>query len=117
MSEHTERLTAKAGPQVVAIAAEQSHPGAATYLKIAAVLAVLTAFEVGVYYVHGLGLPMTPLLLALAATKFSLVALFYMHLRFDNALFARLFLLGLVIAASIMAALLALFAYHTVLGM
>ncbi len=101
-------------PQAVAHALESHHPGPPTYAKVAAFLVILTAFEVGIYYVRGLGLAMTPILLALAASKFSLVALFYMHLKFDSPIFARLFVFGIAIAATILVALLALFAYHTV---
>jgi cytochrome c oxidase subunit 4 len=109
------RPTSPLDPSSVAVhELEAHHPEPATYLKVATVLVVLTAFEVGVYYVHGLGLAMMPILLTLAAAKFSLVALFYMHLKFDNPIFARLFVFGLLIAASILVALLALFAYHTI---
>ena len=35
----------------------------------------------------------------MAATKFALVALFFMHLRFDSVIFRRLFVTGIVLAA------------------
>ena len=37
-------------------------------------------------------------LLVLAAIKFSMVAMFFMHLRFDNKILRRLFVTGLVLA-------------------
>ncbi len=101
--------------QAIAIAAEHHHPGPGQYILVASVLAAITACEVGVYYVHGLGGLMTAILLALSATKFALVALFYMHLKFDSRLFTFLFVGGLAVAASILLALLALFAYHTIM--
>ncbi len=102
--------------RAVAQAIEYAHPGPETYAKVAAMLVLLTAVEVGVYYVRGFGSAMVALLLALAATKFTLVALFYMHLKFDSPLFARLFVGGMAIGASILLALLALFSYHAVIG-
>ena len=38
------------------------------------------------------------LLLVLAATKFAMVAAFFMHLRFDNRVLRRLFLTGIILA-------------------
>ena len=43
----------------------------------------------------GLG-ALVPILLILSATKFALVVLWFMHLRFDNALFSTLFTGGLM---------------------
>src|SRR5438067_3850775 len=74
------------------------HPGPAEYVKVAVVLAVATAFEVGLYYLnlpHGL---FVGLLLFFAVVKFSLVALWFMHLRFDSRIFRRLFVTGLILA-------------------
>ena len=55
---------------------ESHHPGAATYIIVAAFLFVLTAMEVTVFYVHALRPVLVPLLLVLAAAKFVLVAMF-----------------------------------------
>ncbi|MEW5987260.1 MAG: cytochrome C oxidase subunit IV family protein [Chloroflexota bacterium] len=58
------------------------------YLPVFGALAVLTAVEVGV---ASLGLEQGIrifLLLSLAAVKASLVALFYMHLRYDHRILA-----------------------------
>lgn len=76
-----------------------AHPTDAQYMKIAAILAVITAAEVAVYYVKsGLGDGFAPFLLALAAVKFFLVGAFFMHLRFDNRVLRRLFVTGIVLA-------------------
>jgi cytochrome c oxidase subunit 4 len=79
-----------------------AHPTDAQYMKIAAILAVITAVEVAVYYVKsGLGDGFAPFLLVLAAVKFFLVGAFFMHLRFDNKVLRRLFVTGIVLAITV----------------
>lgn len=90
-------------------ARERRHPSPVKYVAVATVLCVLTVIEVGIYYVQGLRGALVPLFLILSAAKFSLVALFYMHLKFDSRLFSWLFLGGLVLAGSLGVALLFLF--------
>ncbi len=52
------------------------------YIVVFAALALLTAVEVGVVYMPGIGKgPMILALIGLAVTKASLVGLFYMHLK------------------------------------
>ncbi|HEY7063870.1 MAG TPA: cytochrome C oxidase subunit IV family protein [Chloroflexota bacterium] len=96
------------GPSV-----EPGHPTAAKYVAIGVILAVITALEVAVYYVpefapifQGI---LAPVLLILSALKFALVAMFFMHLKFDSRLFSSFFVGGLILAAGVMIALLALF--------
>jgi cytochrome c oxidase subunit 4 len=74
---------------------------------VALVLGVLTAVEVGLYYVKG-SLTYIPLLF-LMLLKFVIVAGFFMHLRFDSPLFRRLFAMGLGMAAFIYTVLLFIF--------
>ena len=88
-----------------------SHPGAATYLIIAAFLIVLTVMEITVFYVHPLRPVLVPVLLVLAAAKFALVAMFYMHLKYDGWLLTGVFVFPLLAATVLLAALLMLFAY------
>lgn len=78
--------------------AEHAHPGEAVYIRIALVLAVLTAIEVGLYYTPLGDRLTTSVLLGLAACKFILVAGYFMHLKFDNRLLRRLFVMGLILA-------------------
>ncbi len=97
-----------AGQQL--IPGEKPHPGPGQYLKIGAILGVITAVEVALVYIAAVRSVLPPILIILSATKFALVAMFYMHLKFDNRLFSAVFVFGLLIAASIMVTLLALFA-------
>lgn len=88
---------------------EGAHPPIRTYLVIAAVLAVITAVEISVFYVTWLARFLVPILIVLSAAKFSLVVMFFMHLRFDSRVFTGLFVGPLAIAIAIVLALMALF--------
>lgn len=77
------------------------HPGVLEYTQIGVILAVLTAIEVGVYYIDMDHNVLVAALIALAALKFGLVVAFFMHLKFDSRLFATMFLGGLAIALSV----------------
>jgi cytochrome c oxidase subunit IV len=90
---------------------EVHHPGAATYLIIAAFLIVLTVMEITVFYVRPLRPVLVPVLLVLSTAKFALVAMFYMHLKYDGSLLTGIFMFGLLAAMVLIAALLMLFAY------
>jgi cytochrome c oxidase subunit IV len=87
------------------------HPRAATYLIIAAFLVILTAMEVTVFYVHALRPVLVPVLLVLAAAKFALVAMFYMHLKYDDWLLTGVFVFPLIIATILLISLILLFTY------
>ena len=84
------------------------HASTATYIKIAVVLSVVTALEVGVVYVRQLAPIIVPLLIATALAKFVLVVLFFMHLRDDSRVLSALFAGPLVIAIGITIALMTL---------
>jgi cytochrome c oxidase subunit 4 len=77
------------------------HPSPAAYVKVAVVLAIVTAAEVAVYYVSSLRALLVPLLLSMAVIKFFLVAMWFMHLKFDCKMFRRLFVLGIVLAIGV----------------
>jgi len=89
--------------------AGHEHPSNRVYIVIAAVLAVLTALEVMVFYVQALRPMLLPILMVLMVAKFALVVMFFMHLRFDSKLLTGVFLWGLFIAVSIVLALMAIF--------
>jgi len=72
-------------------AAEHAHPTAGVYLRVAAVLVILTVIEVGVFYVPAFHPVLVPTLLILSAVKFTLVVMFYMHLKMDSRFFTFLF--------------------------
>jgi len=87
------------------------HTGAGprTYLVVAAFLLAITVMEVWIFYVPALSRVLVPILLILSTLKFTLVAMFYMHLRFDHAWFSYVFVAPLIIAAALAIALLWLF--------
>jgi cytochrome c oxidase subunit IV len=78
--------------------AGHGHPGPAMYVGIAIILAVVTAIEVGLYYLNMPDRVLVALLLGLAFIKFSMVAAYFMHLKFDARLLRRLFLTGIMLA-------------------
>ena len=84
--------------EVAAHPVEHAHPGPLEYVKVAFALAVLTGIEVAVYYIKGLHGIIAPLLIVMSVMKFSLVGLYFMHLKFDTHLFRRLFSLGIILA-------------------
>ena len=82
------------------------------YVKVAAVLVVLTAIEIYATYADYLGHFFLPLMLCLMSTKFIvLVVLFFMHLRWDSKLFGRLFWAGAFLAIAVYVGALATFQY------
>lgn len=91
---------------------EEHHPGPGVYIGIGLILFVLTVIEVAVVYLDALAPVLLPILMVLMIIKFALVALFFMHLKYDNRLFATLFTAPLLIAVSLTLALLALFGYR-----
>ncbi len=74
----------------------KAHSSPFQYVMIAVVLCVITAVEVGLYYIEE-DLPTAlyvGLLLALALVKFVMVASLYMHLSKDKPIFRRFFITG-----------------------
>jgi cytochrome c oxidase subunit 4 len=67
------------------------------------VLALITAVEVVVYYLDLPALAMVVILIGLASVKFSLVAAYFMHLKFDARLLRRVFITGIVLACGVFA--------------
>ena len=83
---------------------EGGHASVKFYWMIGIILAVLTALEVAAFYME-LGSFEAPFLLILSAAKFALVVMFFMHLKFDHAVFTWLFMAGLVLATFMISAL------------
>ena len=86
-----------------------SHASPAFYWAIGGVLTVITAVEVAAFYIPALEPILVPLLLVLSATKFLLVVMFFMHLKFDSKVFSGLFLAGMVLASFMTVAMIVLF--------
>jgi len=99
------------------------HPTPFTYFKVAITLSVITALEFAIFYVEWIGHAIIPILTLMSAAKFLLVAMFYMHLRYDNVgisifgrdvpIFSLMFVAGLIVAAGVVFALMGLFAFFT----
>jgi cytochrome c oxidase subunit 4 len=85
------------------------HASPGFYWAIGGILTVITAVEVAAFYIPALAGVLVPILLVLSASKFSLVVMFFMHLRFDSKVFSGLFLAGMVLASFMTVALVILF--------
>ncbi len=85
------------------------HASTATYLKVAAILTVITALEFASIYIRALSPILIPLLLVMSAAKFALVVLFFMHLRYDSRALTLLFTAPLLLATGLSLALMTLF--------
>jgi cytochrome c oxidase subunit 4 len=69
----------------------------AGYIKIALILAAITALEVSTYYVD-FGPLFMPSLMIMMVVKFVMVVSYFMHLKFDSKIFSFLFYTGLGLA-------------------
>jgi len=93
--------------------AHEVHDHVPTYVKLAAVLGIVTALEVAI-----LELTMLPNglilfgLFALSALKFGYVVAVFMHLKYDNKALTGIFFGGFTVALATMVALIALIAYQ-----
>jgi cytochrome c oxidase subunit IV len=76
---------------------DSGHKPNSFYIKVAGALAVITAIEVGLYYLD-LHSWYMPILLTLMVVKFLTVVSVFMHLRYDNKIFSMLFYSGLILA-------------------
>lgn len=79
------------------------HPSPFKYVMIAVILVIITAGEVALYYMEGTvsnGV-IIALLLLFGFLKFALVASWYMHLRTDQPIFRRFFIMGGVAAITL----------------
>lgn len=80
------------------------------YILIGVVLAIITVVELTLTEAFDLDFKvLVGLLIVLSAVKFGIVVALFMHLSFDHPLLRRLFAFGLVLASSILIALLGLF--------
>ncbi|MEO8292835.1 MAG: cytochrome C oxidase subunit IV family protein [Actinomycetota bacterium] len=77
-----------------------AHPSPREYVRIGAILGLLTAIEIAASYTIG-GAPLIALLLTLAIVKFSIVVMWFMHLKFDDRRYARFFVAGVALAVTL----------------
>lgn len=87
--------------------AGHDHPSEKQYFVVALILAVVTAIEVGLYYVEMADNALVVSLGVLAIIKFVMVVMYFMHLKFDSPVFRRFFITGMVLAISVYVATLA----------
>ena len=89
-----------------------AHPGEhasiGTYVKVAAILCVVTALEFAVIYIRRLTPILIPLLITLSMGKFALVVMYFMHLRYDAKPLTLLFVAPLLLAVGLAIALMTL---------
>ena len=101
-------------PQPEPAGASSAHPGHAhadwrTYVLVGVILTAITMIEVAVFYVPALHGVMVPILLTLSATKFFIVVLWYMHLKYDSRVFWRVFFTPLSLAVLVVIGMVLLF--------
>ena len=89
------------------------HPSDLLYVKIALILAFLTALEVGTYFFEETRDRGTcvVILFPMMIIKFGTVILYFMHLKYDNPLFKRVFLFGLILAVVVFCIMLTTFEF------
>ncbi len=87
-------------------------PSDKQFITIFFILAAITAVEVLVSYID-IGALFLPVLLGLMVVKFFTVVLYFMHVKFDNNIFGRLFYIGLTLAVAVYSGTLATFHFFT----
>jgi cytochrome c oxidase subunit IV len=97
-------------------AATAEHASVRVYVRVALVLTLVTALEVGVIYIRQLSPIIVPLLLAMSVAKFALVVMFFMHLRYDPRSLTAVFVGPLLIATGLAVALMTLTGAFLVFG-
>ena len=96
------------------------HPSDGDYVKVAIILAVITGAEVATYFwedifgsepsTAALVITLFPMMIA----KFLIVIGWFMHLRYDNPIYRRVFVFGLLLAISVFVVALTAFEFWDV---
>jgi caa(3)-type oxidase subunit IV len=94
--EHTASSTETEHSESVTPTPHATHPN---YIGVFVLLGVLTAVEIGASAALNASPAKIPMLLLLAAGKAVLVALYYMHLRFDSRIFSFFFVMAIFVLA------------------
>jgi len=96
----------------------KTHPKPRFYISIFFVLLVVTIAEVIVAQdplksmVTDMGVPLLIPLFALALFKGLTIVMFYMHLKMDSRVFSAFFMVGLILAVSMIVTFMGLFTAH-----
>jgi cytochrome c oxidase subunit IV len=78
------------------------HPTDRQYVIVALILGVLTALEVGTYFIEDASTTfLVVTLIPLMIFKFAIVCSYFMHLKYDNPLFRRVFVFGTILAVAV----------------
>jgi cytochrome c oxidase subunit IV len=93
--------------------AHGAHPSPKEYIRIAIVLFVITAMEVSTYYLKPPRSLLIPVLFVFTVVKFSLVVLWFMHLKFDSRVYSRFFVMGIAFAMTLYIVVLMMFGAFT----
>ena len=82
---------------------EHTHPDWGTYKWVALILTAITGLEVWIYYLPSFTATklFVPTLLFLSAVKFTIVVMFFMHLKYDAKPFRAPFVAPLLLASFI----------------
>jgi cytochrome c oxidase subunit 4 len=84
---------------------EHQHPSDRQYIVIAIILGVITAAEVATYFLDWFEDASTGVLIAtlfpMMVAKFAIVCGYFMHLKYDNPIFRRVFVFGLLLAIGV----------------
>ncbi len=85
------------------------HSSEGMYVRIALILAVITAVEVVIYYWPSARFILVPALIVMSIAKFLAVVGYFMHLKFDSPIFRVMFFSGLILSLGVFLAMLAMF--------
>ena len=88
------------------------HPSDLMYVKVAIFLAVLTALEVGTYFLEDASTTLlVAILFPMMIIKFGTVIMYFMHLKYDNPISKRDFIFGLLLAIAVYTVVFAAFEF------
>ena len=90
-----------------AVAREASHPGPAQYVRIGVLIVLTEAAEISTFYLGLAQWASVGILMVLMIMNFGLIALWFMHLKFDSPLFSTAFVGGLLLTAALFVVVLA----------
>jgi cytochrome c oxidase subunit 4 len=117
MSSTTEHIEPAAHAEVVEHHAHDHHvPKDSYFVKVALILAFVTALETSTYwwgdwFNGNLDRAVVPALLIMMAIKFFMIASIFMHLKFDSRIFSMMFYTGLFLAIFVYIVFLATFQF------